>query len=108
MCIRDSGNALRRCVRAEFPRHLVRVAGIVSRNVESRRAARRNTGRRHRAGTLQVLERQRHAQGGDRQIVVAIASAVCASRSGHINEQDAVPCREVVPESCLLYTSRCV
>ena len=77
----------------------MRVAGIVSRNVEPRRAARRHAGRRHCAGTLQVLERQRHGQGGDGKVIIAVAARICTSGSGHINEQDAVPCREVVPES---------
>ena len=76
----------------------MRVAGIVSLNVEPRRATCRHAGRRHRAGTLQVLERQRHGQGGDGKIIIAVAAAVCASRSRHINEQDAIPGSEVVPE----------
>ena len=77
----------------------VEIAGIVSLNVEPRRAACRHAGRRHRAGTLQVFVGQRQRQGGDGKVIIAEAAAVCASRSRHIDEQDAIPGSEVVPES---------
>ena len=37
------------------------------------------------SGNRVLLKRQRHGQGGDGKIIIAVAATVCASRSRHIN-----------------------